>query len=68
MSQLLDTIQYSALTADPTPKQTRTIQKTLDGLMRDQILPAPTASTLAPKDTSIARAPGLQRSTKRATY
>ncbi len=55
LQQLSDTEIYTILTTDPTPKQTRAIQKTLDRLVREETLPATTARTLSPKETSIAR-------------
>ncbi len=44
------------LTSDPTTKQTRAIQKTLDRLMREEVLPQTTACAISPNETSIARA------------
>ncbi len=67
LQQLSDAETYAAVTTDPTPKQTRAIQKTLDRLVREETLPAHTARKLSPKETSIARAHGLLRPTKWVT-
>ncbi len=61
LQQLSDAETYATVTTDPTPKQTRAIQKTLDRLVREETLPAPTARKLSPKETSIARAYGLPK-------
>ncbi len=61
LQQLSDAETYTTVTTDPTPKQTRAIQKTLDRIVREETLPAPTASKLSPKETSITRAYGLPK-------
>ncbi len=61
LQQLSDTLTHSVLNTDPTPKQARAIQKTLDKLMRNEVLPAPTVRTLSPKETSIARTYGVPK-------
>ncbi len=56
--QLPDATTHHVLTSEPTPKQTRAIQKTLDRLVREEVLPQTTACAISPKETSIARAYG----------
>ncbi len=59
IQQLPDATTYDALTSYSTPKQTRAIQKTLDRLVREDVLPQTTAYAISPKETSIACANGL---------
>ncbi len=59
--QLSDATTYNVLTSDPTPKQARAIQKTLDRLVREEVLPQATARAISPKETSIAHAYGLPK-------
>ncbi len=54
IQQLSDATTYDVLTFDPTPKQTRAIQKTLDSVVREDVLPQTTARAISPKHTSIA--------------
>ncbi len=59
IQQLHDATTYDVLTSDPMPKQNRAIQKTLDRLVLEEVLPQATACAISPKETSIARANGL---------
>ncbi len=61
IQQLFDATTYKIFTSDPTSKQTRAIQKTLDRLVREEVLPQTTARAISPKETSIARAYGLPK-------
>ncbi len=61
LQQLSNAETYATVTTDPTPKQTRAIQNSLDKLVREETLPAPTARKLSPKETSIACAYGLTK-------
>ncbi len=61
IQQLSDATLYDFLTSDPTPKQTRAIHKTLDKVVREDVLPQTTALAISPNDTSIARTYGLPK-------
>ncbi len=47
-----DATTYDVLTSDPTPKLTRAIQKTLDRLVREEVLHQTTGRVMSPKETS----------------
>ncbi len=61
IQQLSEATTYNVLTCDPTPKQTRATQKTLDRLVREEVLPQTSARAISPKETAIARAYGLPK-------
>ncbi len=61
LQRLSDTVTYTALTSDPTPKRLKVIQITLDEFVLEPILPASTVRTMPLKETSITRVCGLPK-------